>query len=135
MGAGLTGDIQSLRLGLADEGHGLLCRDVAHVVGAAGLSDQAQVPGHRPPLTFGADPPVTMAPGVDAVVNVPSPQQAVVFAVRRHHLAQALGLQHACRIIDSDCTPRPSSEKATTWGAKPARSAKTSPCSPTVRAP
>ncbi len=69
--ASLTGDIQALCLRLADQSHGLLSRDMTHVVGASRLLHQAQIPGHRPPLALRANPPVPMEAGIDSIVNVP----------------------------------------------------------------
>ena len=94
MGASLAGDVQPLGLGPADEGHALLGGDVADVVAAARLPHQLQVPLDGPPLAFGADAPVTVGPGVDAVVDVAAMKQAVVLAVGHDEPAQLFGFQH-----------------------------------------
>ena len=48
----LAGDVQALLLGLTDEFHSLFGGNVTHMVSAAGFLHQAQIPRHRPPLTF-----------------------------------------------------------------------------------
>ena len=62
-----------------------------HVVGASRLLHQAQIPGHRPPFALRANSPVPMEAGIDSIVNVPTPQQAVVLTVGCHHLAGPFG--------------------------------------------
>ena len=91
---GLTGDVQTLGLGLADQVHALLGGDVADVIAAARLPHQLQIPLNGPPLALGADAPVAVGLGIGAVMDIAAPQKGIVLAVGHDQLAQALGLQH-----------------------------------------
>ena len=94
VGTGLTGDVQTLGLGLADQVHALLGGDVADVIAAARLPHQLQIPLDGPPLALGADAPVAVGLGVGAVMDIAAPQEGIVLAVGHDQLAQAFGLQH-----------------------------------------
>ena len=95
VGAGLAGDGQALGLGGPDEGHGLLGGDVAHMVAAAGLSDQPDVPFHLFPLAGGGVAGQVVPPGEVSVVDGPALcQQALVLAVGHDGLVQRFGKGH-----------------------------------------
>ena len=90
----LAGDVQTVALRLPDQRDGLLRRDVADVVAAAGLAHQRQIPRHLPPLALRGDALVAVQSRVLAVVNAAAAEQGVVLAVRADQLAQPLRLAH-----------------------------------------
>ena len=94
VGSRLAGDIQPLRLCLAEQGDALLGGDVADVIGAARLPHQLQIALDLPPLALRADAPVSVGTGVGTVVDIAAPQEAVVLAVRHDELAEAFRRLH-----------------------------------------
>ena len=64
------------------------------MIATARLPHQLQIPLNGPPLALGADAPVTVGPGVGAVVDVAAMKQAVVLAVGHDEPAQLFGFQH-----------------------------------------
>ena len=106
MGPGLAGYRQPLRLGLADEGHALLGGDMAHVVPAAGLPHQLQIPLHLFPLALrgvaGEAVPLRPLPVVDAPAGS---QQGLVLTVGSDGLVQLFcefhGIAHLVGGLDA----------------------------------
>ena len=84
------------------------------VVGTSRLFYQRQIALYLLPFAGRGVSPVSVGLGVSAVVDVPTIDQALVFAMSYDKLAQCLGRSMASFIISGFCTPFPSSEKAMT---------------------
>ena len=95
VGSGLAGNIQALDLGLADQIHTLFGRNVADMIGAAGLLHQFQIPGDGAPFAFGADAPVAVLTGIIAVMDIAAVQEGIVLTVGHDEFVQCLGLEHS----------------------------------------
>ena len=103
MRRGLAAYVDAAPLRLADQPDALFRRDVAHMVAAAGLGRQLEVPRDLAPFALGADAFVPVRAGVGPVVDVAASQQAVVLAVGDDQLAQRLcalhGLAHQAAVL------------------------------------
>ena len=64
------------------------------MVGTAGFPHQLQIPGNLAPLALGADAPVAVGGGIDAAVNIASPEEGIVLAVGGDDFAKSLGPEH-----------------------------------------
>ncbi len=67
---------------------------MADVIGAAGLTDQIEVPADLPPFAFRADARMPVRRSVRAVVNIAAVQKPVVLAMRGDQFMKPLCLPH-----------------------------------------